>query len=404
MEIKKAHPPWRGWPFVWRSNGPYRFEIIFTHSGLVTETTRVISEAIGEAAGTESTSDTEAVETQAEEGEEVPRAGAFSENLLDRLLYKGVLPRYAFPTDVATFYVFDQYNSTRYRPAFRFTPSQGLAVALSQYAPGKEVWVAGKRFTSGAIYSPMRDLFKAWESRRFYYECPRCHYAKTTDRTEPIQEKSFDCPACGEIGAFKQERKWMRPPGFAHPVFISEDTSPDDQPPRSYATRAKLTAPTPVDEKLWTPLNERVRTHYLRKHLLVTNRGPRDEGYNYCTICGVINPSVGNQNIDAVGSHKKPYPDDRDPNCHGGKTAKGIVLGTDFITDVLLISLQVLTPISLRPGLPSTEIALRTLCEALSKAACSSLDLEAGEIQAEFRPALNGRGSEGLEVFSSTSR
>ena len=34
--------------------------------------------------------------------------------LLDRLLYKGVLPRYAFPTDVATFFVFDIDKSTPY--------------------------------------------------------------------------------------------------------------------------------------------------------------------------------------------------------------------------------------------------------------------------------------------------
>ena len=35
------------------------------------------------------------------------------ENLLDRLLYKGVLPRYAFPTDVVSFYVFDRDRSTQ---------------------------------------------------------------------------------------------------------------------------------------------------------------------------------------------------------------------------------------------------------------------------------------------------
>jgi hypothetical protein len=79
-------------------------------------------------------------------------------------------------------------------------------------------------------------------------------------------------------------------------------------------------------------------------------------------------------------------------------TAKGIVLGTDFISDVLLISLQVEPPVALPPGLLATEVAMRTLCEALSKAACLKLELEATEIQAEFRPALNGRGSEGLEA------
>jgi hypothetical protein len=55
--------------------------------------------------------------------------------LLDRLLYRGILPRYAFPTDVATFHVFDLARSSRFRPIMRFAPSQGLPIALTQYAP-----------------------------------------------------------------------------------------------------------------------------------------------------------------------------------------------------------------------------------------------------------------------------
>ena len=51
---------------------------------------------------------------------------------------------------MASFHVFDELKSTRYRPAFRFTPSQGLPAALSQYAPGKEVWIGSKLWTSGA--------------------------------------------------------------------------------------------------------------------------------------------------------------------------------------------------------------------------------------------------------------
>jgi len=101
-------------------------------------------------------------EVPAETDEETPQADALQTTLLDRLLYKGVLPRYAFPTDVATFYVFDRDRSNSYRPEFLFSPSQGLSVALSQYAPGKEVWIAGKKYTSGAIYSPMKkDRYEA---------------------------------------------------------------------------------------------------------------------------------------------------------------------------------------------------------------------------------------------------
>ena len=338
------------------------------------------------------------IEQQDEEGEECPGRDPASENLLDRLLYKGVLPRYAFPTDVATFHVFDELKSTLYRPAFRFTPSQGLPTALSQYAPGKEVWIANKLWTSGAVYSPIRsERFMAWENRRLYYECSFCHYARTVPRDEGERGESKDCEACGGVGKLGPATYWLRPPGFAHAVSKAEGTSPDDQPVRSYATRAKLTAPTPADESSWSKLSDRIRLCHIKEHLLVTNRGPREEGYTYCTKCGLIEPTAIPSGV--VGAaHKKPYPDQRERDCPGGGATKGLVLGTDFITDVLLISLNVRTPLTLLPGLLATDVALRTICEAFTKAACAKLELEANELQAEYRPALTAAGREGKEA------
>ena len=338
------------------------------------------------------------LEAPDEEGEERPGRDPASENLLDRLLYKGVLPRYAFPTDVASFHVFDLDRSTHSRPAFRFTPSQGLPAALSQYAPGKEVWIGNKLWTSGAVYSPMRiDLYRTWLTRRLYYECRYCHYARTTTLDDGTRGETKDCEACGGVGTFGPARHWLRPPGFAHPVSKEEGTSPDDQPARSYATRAKLTMHSPLDESKWTRLNHCIRVHYTRQHLLVTNRGPREEGYTYCTKCGLIEPTALPKGV--VGAaHQKPYPDSRDANCQGGRATKGLVLGTDFISDVLLVSMSVRPPLTLAPGLLATDVALRTICEALTKAACARLELEANELQAEYRPALTAAGRDGREA------
>ncbi|MGB9233879.1 MAG: DEAD/DEAH box helicase [Terriglobales bacterium] len=369
--------------------------------GVVGETQRIIAEAIAEQQndiGQTDSDDSVVSEVPDEEEEEVPKPGAASSNLLDRLLYKGVLPRYAFPTDVATFYIFDIDKSTRFRPVFRYTPSQGLAVALSQYAPGKEVWVAGKRFTSGAIYSPIPgDRFNAWQERRLYYECKVCQYARTVPVEVGHRGECTDCPACGGVGTFGISRYWLRPPGFAHPASSEEGVSPDDVPVKSYATRAKLVAPTPADPSKWTQLNERLRVHHLKEHLLVTNRGPNQEGYTYCTKCGLIEPAVAPV-TNVGGSHRKPFPDERAPVCEGGGATKGLVLGTDFITDVLLISLRVNAPLVLRPSLLATDISLRTLSEAMSKAACLILEIEPAEIQAEYRPALTPLGRVGAEV------
>lgn len=340
----------------------------------------------------------DAVEVAAEEGEEQPHARRVVEKLLDRLLYKGVLPRYAFPTDVASFYVFDRERSKPFRPEFLYAPSQGLPIALSQYAPGKEVWIDGKLWTSGALYSPMSsDRYEAWQERLLYFECLICHYARTESRSDAERGERKDCPACGSESSFGAAKNWLRPPGFAHPQAREEGTSMDDQPVRSYATRAKLVAPGPADSDAWQQVTPRVRQYNDRTHLLVTNTGPRSEGYTYCTRCGLIEPTAIPTST-VVGPHPKPYPDDRQPNCPGSASTRGLVLGTDFISDVLLVSLRVDAPLTLKPGFLATDVALRTLSEAITIAATRRLEIEPGELQAEYRPALTQGGHDGLEA------
>ena len=87
---------------------------------------------------------------------ESPEAGRQSVNLLDRLFETASLPSYAFPTDVVSMTVFDRNRSTSYRSVIKYAPQQGLAIALSSYAPGREVFIDGKRHYSFAIHSPMK--------------------------------------------------------------------------------------------------------------------------------------------------------------------------------------------------------------------------------------------------------
>ena len=264
--------------------------------------------------------------------------------------------------------------------------------------PGKKCGSATSCGRPAAIYSPISsDRYHAWETRRYYFECRYCHYARTVSMTEATRGEVKDCEACGKPGTFGPATYWLRPPGFAHPVFKEEGTTPDDQPARSYATRAKLTMPTPPDEAKWVELNDHIRVYSTRQHLLVTNRGPREEGYTYCTKCGLIEPTALPNGI--VGAaHRKPFPDLKEQMCPGGGATRGMVLGTDFISDVLLISLSMQAPLTLLPGLLATDVALRTISEAPTKAACLRLELEANELQAEYRPALTQAGREGREA------
>jgi ATP-dependent helicase YprA (DUF1998 family) len=337
-------------------------------------------------------------EDPAEDGAEPPSETRSQRKLLDRLLYEGVLPRYAFPTDVVSFHVFDVNKSERFHTEYRYAPSQGLTIALSQYAPGKIVWIDNKEWTSGAIYSPMdTDRFNAWQQRWLYFECSVCHYAMHVRSSEAERGEERDCPACGSAATFGKAMNWMRPPGFAHRATKDPGTSPDDAPAISYATRAKLVAEGPEEGSKWSSVTDRVTQAYDRSTLLVTNTGPNNEGYNYCTMCGLIEP-VKNATGEVFGTHKKPYPDQDNPDCPGSRSTRGLVLGTDFKSDVLLVRLRVDSPVRLRPEWLSTHVALRTIAESLTIAATQKLGVDATELQAEYRPALTPLGHQGLEA------
>lgn len=338
------------------------------------------------------------LELPPQQDEERPTNHQSENSLLDTLLYKGVLPRYAFPTDVATFHVFDRERSTRYRPKLRFAPSQGLNVALSQYSPDRQVWISGKCYTSGAIYSPISsERFEQWRDRRLHLECSRCGFAFTREVNQGLEVRQrIDCEACLGQDTVGPAQYWMRPTGFAHPVDIPEVTSPDELPEVSYATRAKLTL-RPQDDTEWQEATPRAGYITTRTHLLVSNSGPGKEGYSYCTKCGRIEASKGHSHL-LMGPHPKPYPDPDRPECPGGFTSRHVVLGTDFPTDVALFKLRLQQPLRLLPADSVTKIALRTLSEALARAATDLLDIEPGEVLAEFRPAISPLGVHGLET------
>ena len=323
-------------------------------------------------------------------------AAGNQDQLLDRLLYAGVLPRYAFPTDVTKFHVFDTIESTPFRTKYVYSPQQGMVTALSQYAPGKEVVIDGKKFYCGALYASFRkDLSEAWAKKRWYYECANCGFAETKPISEGVRNEVLNCEACGQAASLGPARHWMRPPGFAHPWDQEPGTTPDDGPLPSRPTKAKLLAPSPSDDDPgWRRAAEGVRVKYIRGRLLVSNTGPDGAGYSYCTSCGRIEPAIVRTSV-VFGAHKKPYPDSRHPECEAPRVAREVCLGTDFFTDILLVQLSVTDPVRLLPGLLATQASLRTVCDAVARAACRYLELEDGEIAAEFRPALSVDGQQG---------
>ena len=320
------------------------------------------------------------------------------DKLLDRLLYKGVIPRYAFPTDVVAFHVFNKAKSSAYRNVVEYSPTQGLSMALSQYAPNKQLWINNQQYTSKAIYSPYKkDRTTAWQKRRLYFECTVCGHADTDEYSKERENATDDCPACGNAAAFGPAKVWFRPVGFAHPIDMPGETRPDGVNETARATRAKLTMKTPKPDNDWTLIGERVRAYPARDHLLVSNAGLEKDGYDYCTDCGRIEPTAQPEEL-LWQPHERPYRSDEDGPCQGNFTRRNVVLGTDFKTDIALFSFPLTDGFRMLPGSNEAEATLRTVCEALSKAAAQVLDIESGEVLAEFRPSVNELGESDREV------
>lgn len=337
-----------------------------------------------------------------------PEAPLKPENLLDRLFARAVLPRYAFPTDVVTFTVFDR-SSTPYRAEIAYSPQAGLTQALSQYAPGREVWVDGRKFRSMAIWSAFpKDRVNAYRAHRLYYECIRCGYAKLEEYDGVHHPgRTETCPACNKSAGMGPAERWVVPIGFAHPFDEPAELAGDESPPTTRPTRAKLTAPSFKTEHRLGELrhnNDAGFTAWSSKEsLVVTNLGVRSSdaatGFYYCTACGRTEPTGWpDGQLASASPHRRPSPNHgKLPElCNGA--VRPIVLGHQFLTDIALFSFRLAPELRIPPGSTAGRIVLTTVAEAISAAATMLLDIDVADIGGGHRNALNSSGAAGSEV------
>ncbi len=329
--------------------------------------------------------------------------------LLDRLFDVGLLPKYAFPTDVATFSVFET-DTDPWNPKRRYSPQLGLNAALSQYAPGHEVYVDSQRYISLGLYSEHEaDRFQAFKDRRLYYQCRVCNYADLKNLKDGYVEETRDCPACASRGALGPARRWVRPTGFSHPPTIIALPPDFDAGTRLRPTRATLDSLQFVPQariggETW-PIGAGWEGWSDSKTLVVTNRGTlsaTDYGFNYCNKCGRIEPGEFDPALRRLRngqSHPRPRPSRPKESVECDGTPTKIVLGNEFKTDVVVFRLALPADWALDPDRPSTTIAARSAVEALRRAACRLEDLEANDIDGDFRFAPSDGTRQYIDLY-----
>ncbi|WP_435634847.1 DEAD/DEAH box helicase [Pseudomonas solani] len=323
-------------------------------------------------------------------------------SLIEFLFAHGLLPSYAFPTDLCSLQI--QELAPGARGGFRIAEQaqQSLSIALSEYAPGRLVVVNKKTYRIGSVTAsgPDTEINRAaalFDRAKVYRHCTQCSF---TAGFISGDDGEILCPQCG---AESLRTMTLIRPETVFPRGKREINEFDDEQVFSQVTKAQLPLPN-EDLRLQTdPFGSRGGLVSRRQQkLIVVNEGDpnsaNDEvGFRICRQCG---------KVLAEGEAEAPH--SRDYYIRGGipqgtQRCNGefqrVFLGYDFTSDILLLRVPLTQPLrfdllSRRHRTP-IEDALRTLCEALTLSIGRVLDIDPHEVSAGYR-----FGNDGITDFA----
>jgi ATP-dependent helicase YprA (DUF1998 family) len=334
--------------------------------------------------------------------------------LLDICFDRGLLPSYAFPTDLSSFVIqdWDKTNS-RWRINVKERPQLAKAQALSEYAPGRQLVVNKQTYRVGGIFvdgppsaSPAAALFTQPLSR--YVGCSRCSFISIEGGSAARTIEGSPCPVC-RTPLFVRE--YLDPPSFS-PEDCRAIHEGDREQDITFASSAQLPEIAERNEFDWKDGPGRNMSHAYGEDVLlvVANKGKEAAGFSVCESCG--GAWIDGEEPD--GSHARPFlvprhvlERDGASNKCNGDVRRGLFLVHDFRTDLLLLRGAFRAPLNYQPGQPWINDALATLAEALALGASLHLDIDPGELSAGFRelPALadGDQGVAELYLFDTSS-
>jgi len=325
---------------------------------------------------------------------EIAENAVGNETLLDLLIEKGLLPRYAFPVDVVALWL---EAPTRWNRGEEI--QRDLSIALSEYAPGAEVIVDGKVYESIGLYTPFSDS-PSYRPTGWYYECPSCRYVLFDDTSD--RPKWEACPMCRTAVGSNQLHDIMpaiQPNGF-RTDWANVDSEKarkyrgDGQEKAGYASPAQLVAGESADTGNLV-LDGRLYMLQRTGDLYVVNRGPKSEpneppGFYICPTCGRV--------LDSPNAlHDDPYSGYR---CRRGAAASRSVLLHRFNTDIALFGTVLPQGHNARPSTKGGRGVWLSLGTALRQGAAAHLQVDPEELAMGIRPwSQPNQGGFSAEIF-----
>lgn len=314
---------------------------------------------------------------------------------------EGFIPSYSFPKNVVRFCVEkDSEYSTRAPKDIKYAPERDIAVAISEYAPGRFITIDKKIYKSGGLYSNPRPKGYEHNQAEYYFAskdykkdiivCTECNWFGDG------REKYTECPYCH---APVERHSMIKPWGFA-PVKGEPVKFEDEEEEKTYA-EAPYYNYVPKDEEMQSYKHSHIRFANLQnRKVLTVNMGKMKKGFNICTKCGGAEVAEPLQAGDFWFS--QPY-HDRYLCRHEGTVATNIYLGYEFLTDMFMLDIRYDNH-RLVSNYDSEEknilrAASTTLHEAIKKAVSLSLDIDYNEINGGWRTRFEENGEVHIEMF-----
>lgn len=313
---------------------------------------------------------------------------------------EGYIPSYSFPKNVVKFCVEKDIEHGRRAPKdIKYAPERDIAIAISEYAPGRFITIDKKIYRSGGLYSNPRPkgyennqaeyYFTSKDYRKDIIVCTECNWFG-----DEMEEYTV-CPYCH---APVELHSMIKPWGFA-PVKGEPVKYEDEEEEKTYA-EAPYYSYVPKDTEMQSYKRSHIRFANLQNHKVLTvNMGKRKKGFNICTKCGGAEVAEPLQ----TGDFRifKPYRDRY--QCGHERIEANIYLGYEFLTDMFMLDIrydnQKLVSNYDNEEKRILRSAATTLHEAIKKAVSLSLDIDYNEINGGWRTRLEENGEVHIEMF-----
>lgn len=315
---------------------------------------------------------------------------------------EGFIPSYSFPKNIVSFFVEKDLERKYDSHEILYAPERDLALALSEYAPGRYVIIDKRIYKSGGIYANPRPKGYETNQAQFYFNnpdyykdifiCSECNWFGLGKK----DEKFSRCPYCG---ANIIKNKMLKPWGFAPEK--GEEIKYEYEDEQYTYTEAPYYSYVPEDTPMTSYKKSKIRfANIPNKHVLIVNMGNNRHGFNVCKKCGGAEVAESEDNIRI--SITQPY-HDRTICYHDGSIESNIFLGYEFLTDMFMLDITYDT--SKLVGNSNVEeksilrAAVTTLHEAIKKAVSLVLDIDYNEINGGWRPRKLNSSDPHIEMF-----